>query len=103
MTNELTKIKLKGSRFSLCRESDGSGDSGSMLHPVDWQTHKTVGETGEIIVGFSVKCGSVYARTMQNQDWWLTTPVKEILSFDEKENICVFITESKSIYVAKGS
>jgi hypothetical protein len=43
-----------------------------------------------------MRVGSGYARTMQHQDWWQTTLIKEIL--EESENYVKFKTHSGSIY-----
>lgn len=96
----MKKIKLKGQRFSLRRERDGAGDSGLLFTPFDWKNHEETGETGEIIVGLGIKCGSHYARTMQYQDWWLTTPVTEIISISSDQKEAKFRT-GNSVYIAK--
>jgi hypothetical protein len=82
--------------FFLKRESDGMGDSGGMSILM-WE------ENGEIKVehdskprvGVCVRVGSTYARTMQYQDWWQTSYIKEIL--EEEENRVKFRTKN-SIY-----
>ena len=81
-TQEGEIIKLKPGRYSLVRDRDGAGDSGHMLVPFNWDTRKEVGENGTLQVGMGLKCGSMYARTF-GSDWWLTTPITEILERSE--------------------
>lgn len=78
-------IELEGGRFSLVRDRDGAGDSGPLLIPFDWDQRKEVGKNGTIQIGYGVKCGSIYARTF-GSDWWLTTPVTEIIERGKNEN-----------------
>ena len=109
----MEKFQLKGSRFSITRESDGAGDSGMLFRSLKWPEDKTkqytiddlerVGETGEIIVGCCMYCGSPYARTMQSQDWWLTSEVSEILETGEDEKgSWARVKTGNSIYLARG-
>ena len=70
-------VKLKPGHYYMSREGDGAGDSGTMLRSLD-ETGKQVGENGELHLGCSIQCGSHFARTMQWQDWWLTTPILEL-------------------------
>jgi hypothetical protein len=82
--------------YFVAGESDGMGDSGGMSILM-WE------ENGEIKVehdskprvGVCVRVGSTYARTMQYQDWWQTSYIKEIL--EEEENRVKFRTKN-SIY-----
>lgn len=86
-------MKLKGSKFKLVRDSDGEGDEGDCLvsiHPVSLE-HKPC----EILVGYLVQCGSKRARTMSWQDYWMTTPVVEILEATNKK---VRFTTKNSTY-----
>jgi hypothetical protein len=67
-------------------------------------------EDGKVIIGGPVpevgKCirvGSLYARTMQWQDWWQTSYIEEILEdtkTDEERSI-KFRTKSNSHYIWK--
>lgn len=109
----MDRFKLKGGRFSITRERDGAGDSGMLFRSLKWPEDTTkkctiddlerVGETGEIIVGCCMYCGSHYARTMQTQDWWLTTEVTEILETGEDERgSWARVKTGNSIYLAKG-
>jgi len=67
--------------YSLVRESDGAGDSGSMSNAIDPASGKTIGSRP--IVGAMLQVGSPYSRTMDIQDWWCTTPVLELLEVSE--------------------
>lgn len=83
--------------YSLRRERDGAGDSGGMSIAF-WET-----EDGSVDVehdarprlGVAMRVGSLYARTMQAQDWWQTTYITEIL--EEREDYVRFKT-TNSIY-----
>jgi hypothetical protein len=98
---------LEASRYSLERKSDGAGDEGILLYagsPVGGQ----LGRNGLILVGKRVTCGSLRARTGRWQDYWVTTPVVEILGVslvdvEGEESIvsCQFKTKSGSVYTAK--
>lgn len=85
-------------RYLLVRERDGAGDSGSMCEAL-WRD-----EAGEIQVednarpriGVAMKVGSIFARTMSAQDWWMTTPITEII--EEREDYVRFRTNN-SVYV----
>lgn len=46
-------------------------------------------------VGVAMRVGSIYARTMQSQDWWQTTYITEIL--EERDDFVRFKT-TNSIY-----
>jgi hypothetical protein len=87
--------------YQLIRDRDGAGDGGGMLVAIDPKTGLEVtGEKGYIRVGYCVMCGSTYARTYQQQDWWRTTPVKKILEVGD--NFVKFETVNGSTYLAKG-
>lgn len=77
--NKLLSYKIKGNRFSLRRDRDGAGDAGSMLRAVTMKG-KYIGKDGLVKVGCGIHCGSYYARSYANQDWWLTTAVTKIVS-----------------------
>lgn len=94
----MKKIKLKGSRFHLSRESDGEGDSGHLLVSINPDTMDSY--QNEIRVGCCVQCGSLYARSMQWQDYWMTTPVTEIL--EVTTNTVKFKTKN-SIYIVESN
>lgn len=100
MQEKQTVIKIKGGRYSIERVRDGAGDSGMMLQPWDWTTNKPHGENGTIVLGYGVKCGSIYARTMQAQDWWLTTPILEVLEKADDDSWVKVRTEN-SVYLIR--
>jgi hypothetical protein len=76
----LTSFKLEGSRWRLWKETEPrTGDSGGLLESLTVEDDKVVHYPAEVRVGCRVRCGSVYARTMQSQDWWMTSLVQEIL------------------------
>lgn len=82
--------------FSLRRLSDDVGDSGGMSLLL-WEDNgelKTE-NNGKPRVGVCVRVGSIYARTMQYQDWWQTSYIEEIL--EEEEERVLFRTKN-SIY-----
>lgn len=78
----------------LRRLSDGKGDMGSRSEAIAWNAD---GSFKEIVgrrptVGCSMLVGSVTARTYDDQDFWLTTIVTEIL--EEREDYVRFKTEN---------
>jgi len=86
--------------YSLWSE-DGRGDSGTVSTALHLLDNEVVYDSdSEPCVGKSMRVGSAYARSYQWQDYWTTTPVKEILSRVEDENgiTVVFKTRSGSIY-----
>lgn len=88
-------------RYSLTRDRDGKGDSGMMFRSINPETGEQEGEAGDIIVGCCIQCGTPFARTF-GQDWWLTTPVTEILSCEEEgESKVVKFKTRNSNYTAK--
>lgn len=92
------RVRLQqNSHFSLKREKDGRGDSGAMLCSINPKTQKQIGSLGTIIVGCCVQCGSFFARSYANQDWWKTSPVIKILEVS-KNNSWVKIETKTSIY-----
>lgn len=95
----MKSVKLDGHRFSLSRVSDGAGDSGPFLVPVDPETSKD-GANGVIKVGHCVKCGSIIARSYSEQDWWRTSPVTKIISVNDDKTEVRFKT-GNSEYVCK--
>jgi hypothetical protein len=93
-------VVLKSGRFSLYSEDQSVGDSGPAFECLDPETLEIVGVAGEIRVGHLAKCGSIFARSYQSQDWWRTSPVLEILSVNEDSTEVKFRTRSRT-YVAK--
>jgi len=70
----------------LRRMSDGEGYSGSLIESIAWNEDGTFKEvTGsKVTVGESMRVGTMTAGTYSNRDWWMTTPVTEIL--EERKN-----------------
>jgi len=65
----------------LRRLRDGKGDSGSLSQAIRWNEDDTYKEVvdSKPIVGCSMLVGAVTARSYTAQDYWLTTPITEIL------------------------
>ena len=85
----------------LRRESDGKGDQGSLVQAIEWKPDGTKkGIVGDKpIVGCSLLVGSVSARSYQQQDYWLTTEITEILEEREKDGrLYVKFKTGNSIY-----
>lgn len=63
-------------------------ERGGLVQAIAWNEDRTfkevVGSTP--VVGCSVLVGSVTARTYSSQDYWLTTPVTEILEEEKTED-----------------
>lgn len=79
----------------LRRVRDGAGDSGMCFESIEWNddgTFKKIKSRKKPIVGCSVRVGSVTARSYSTQDYWLTTPVTEILEKKPKEGYYKFKT-----------
>jgi hypothetical protein len=84
--------------YRLYRSGDEKGDAGGMSIAIKYEQN---GEAdmkldSRPLVGYRMRVGSAYARSMQWQDWWQTTPVTEIVS-DEPTKV-VFKTQSGSEY-----
>ena len=74
--------------FHLRRVSDGSGDSGSRSESISWINGKFDKVDGYMPkVGNSMLVGSVTARSYSTIDYWLTTPVIEILEEIKNDNV----------------
>lgn len=79
------------------------GDSGTMsqlITPV-YNDEGNIVDTkiennGRPQVGSAMRVGSMYARSYSAQDWWLTTPIEEII--EERDDYVKFKTRSGSIY-----
>jgi len=65
----------------LRRKTDGKGDSGARSEAIEWNPDGSFKEVTQNSpkIGCSMLIGSVTARSYSNQDYWLTTPVTEIL------------------------
>lgn len=67
-------------RYRLTRESDGAGDSGPMSMALWLERDKTQHENGaRPRVGVALRVGTYFARTYDQQDWWQTSIITEIL------------------------
>jgi hypothetical protein len=77
---------------TLIRDRDGEGYSGSNVEAIDPVTLNVVAY--EPKVGYCLKVGSVTAGTYSSRDWWMTTPITEIIS--ESENEIKFKTANSS-------
>jgi hypothetical protein len=85
----------------LIRVSDGAGDAGSRVEAIKWNDDGTFKEIigRRPMVGCSLLVGSVTARSFSDKDYWLTSPITEILEEDERDDgyYCKFKTLN-SIY-----
>ena len=85
----------------LRRVSDGRGDEGSEVQAVRLNEGGKVEiqKTDRPIVGWALKVGSPIARTYSWQDYWMTTPVTEIVELVEnKEGLYVKFKTGNSLY-----
>jgi len=90
--------------YSMYKIGDRNcGDSGGMS--MCFWNDETIKETSARVkwehdarprVGVHMRVGSVFARTMQAQDWWQTNEITEIL--EDTPNYVKFKTKSGSIY-----
>jgi len=73
----------------LRRVSDGAGDEGSRVEAIQWDENGVFEKVvdNKPVVGCSLLVGSVTARSYSEKDFWLTTPVSEILEekYSEKD------------------
>ena len=73
------------------------GDSGSMSNAIKAAKGSVeVLPDSEPKVGYSMKVGSHYARSYSFQDWWMTTPVTEILSRTENNGVVEVIFKTRN-------
>lgn len=80
--------------YSLRRTRDGAGDSGGMSLGIAPTFDQDTGNITNIEykdnarpqIGWVMRVGSIYARTMSHQDWWQTTPITEILEERTEED-----------------
>lgn len=84
--------------YSLRRESDGAGDAGGMSVALwfDENDELQTKQNARPRVGVAMRVGSVFARTYQEQDWWQTSLITEIV--EDREDYVRFRT-TNSIYV----
>ncbi len=95
-------------RYSLERESDGAGDRGGMsdaITPIWDENHKLIDKIIENNarpkVGAVMRVGSIYARSYDHHDWWMTTPITEILEERTEEDGTEYVRfkTRNSIYI----
>lgn len=81
----------------LRRITDNAGDQGARSEAIAWNEDGTFKEvvSNRPTVGCSMLVGSVTARSYSHQDYWLTTPVTEIL--EDRGNYVKFKT-GNSVY-----
>ena len=67
--------------FHLRRTRDGEGESGGRSEAIEWNEDGTFKRIYcyTPTLGCSMLVGSMSARSYSGQDYWLTTPVTEIL------------------------
>ena len=71
--------------YSLKRERDGVGDSGGMSVIFWYEDDEVIYEhNARPRVGVCIRVGSIIARTYENQDWWQTSFITEIIIDEEK-------------------
>lgn len=76
------------------RVSDGEGYSGSLVESISWNEDGSFKEVtgGKPTVGESMRVGTATAGMFTSRDFWMTTPVTEIIKEEKNE-------EGKLIYV----
>ena len=68
----------------LIRDRDGEGYSGCMVQALDpADLSNCVGH--EPMVGYCLKVGTMTAGMFSERDWWMTTPITEIISETDDE------------------
>lgn len=84
----------------LRRLRDGAGDQGARAEAIQWKDGKYDKVIGNRpILGCSMLVGSVTARSYSTQDYWLTTPVTEILEeIDDEDGLYVKFKTGNSVY-----
>ncbi len=81
---------------TIIRERDGEGFSGSRVEAYDPATMEIVGHVP--IVGCCLLVGSMTAGSYSSRDWWMTTPIVEIISETDTE---IKFTTKNSNYTFK--
>ena len=87
--------------FHLRRTTDGAGDSGSRSEAIAWKEDGTFKEviSHKPTVGCSMLVGSVTARSYSSTDYWLTTPITEIMeTFEDDDTIYYKFRTGNSVY-----
>ena len=67
----------------LIRDRDGEGYLGSRVEAIDPDTGKVVGY--EPMIGKSLLVGTMTGGMFTTRDWWMTSPITEIISETEDE------------------
>jgi hypothetical protein len=87
----------------LVRTRDGEGFAGSRVEAIQWNEDGSYDKVidHKPVVGCSLLVGSVTAGTYSERDYWLTTPVTEIVKEEKNEEgkltYAMFKTEN-SVY-----
>jgi hypothetical protein len=65
----------------LRRLKDGAGESGALTESIAWNPDGSFKEVAghRPMIGCSLRVGSLTARSYSGSDYWLTTPITEIL------------------------
>jgi len=83
---------------SLRRTRDGEGEVGARVEAIAWNEDGTFKEIigHKPTIGCSLLVGSVTARSYSSRDYWLTTPITEILEEESNDEYyyCKFKTEN---------
>jgi hypothetical protein len=66
---------------TLRRLRDGAGDTGALTESIAWNPDGSFKEVAghRPMIGCSLRVGSLTARSYSGSDYWLTTPITEIL------------------------
>ena len=68
---------------TLTRDRDGEGHFGSNVESFDSETGELVGRRP--MVGCCLRVGTATAGMFSTRDWWMTTPITEIISESDTE------------------
>ena len=85
----------------LRRISDGEMEEGAMSQAIAWNENGTFKEIVGYrpVVGCSMRVGSITARSYSDRDWWMTTPITEILEERMEEDLLYVKFKTKnSVY-----
>jgi len=71
----------------LRRVLDGEGYSGSLIQSISWNEDGTFKEISgsRPTVGESMRVGTMTAGMFTDRDWWMTTPITEIIKEEKNE------------------
>ena len=74
----------------LIRDRDGEGYYGCNVQALDFDGETPGGKVvgNEPMVGYCLKVGTMTAGTYSSRDWWMTTPITEIISETDDEILC---------------